>query len=106
MIQISPTSRRAKRGPRILRRGAAFLLSSPRRFFEPCDQAIAQWRRAVDLDSKNFDALFNLASTLASVGRVAEARPYMTQFVQTAPRGFYARDIERFRQFLSRSPSE
>ena len=70
------------------------------------DEAIAQWRRAVELDPSNFDALFNLGSTLASVGRVAEARPYMTQFVQTAPRGFYARDIERFRQFLARSPSE
>lgn len=69
------------------------------------EEAITYWRRAVELDSTNFDALFNLASTLASVGRVAEARPYMTQFVQTAPRGFYARDIERFRQFLSRSPS-
>jgi arylsulfatase A-like enzyme/tetratricopeptide (TPR) repeat protein len=65
------------------------------------DEAIGHWRRAVELDAKNFDALFNLASTLASVGRVAEARRYMTQFVETAPRGFYARDIERFRQFLS-----
>jgi arylsulfatase A-like enzyme/Flp pilus assembly protein TadD len=70
------------------------------------DDAIGHWRRAVELDPTNFDALFNLASTLASVGRVAEARPYMTQFVATAPRGFYARDIERFQQFLSRSPSE
>lgn len=65
------------------------------------DEAIGHWRRAVELDPSNFDALFNLANTLARAGRAAEARPYMTQFVQTAPRAFYARDIERFRQFLA-----
>jgi len=32
-----------------------------------------------------------------------EARPYMLQFVQTAPPAFYARDIERFRRYLSGS---
>jgi hypothetical protein len=32
---------------------------------------------------------------------VAEARPYMTQFIQTAPRAFYGPDIDRFRQFLA-----
>ncbi len=65
------------------------------------DEAITRWRRAVELDPRNFDALFNLATGLASAGRVAEARPYMTQFIQTAPPAFYRRDIERFRQFLS-----
>jgi arylsulfatase A-like enzyme/Tfp pilus assembly protein PilF len=65
------------------------------------DEAIAQWRKAVELDPTNFDALFNVASELAATGRVAEARPYMTQFIQTAPRAFYGPDIDRFRQFLA-----
>ena len=64
------------------------------------EQAIEHWRKAVALDPTNFDALHNLASELAAAGRVAEARPYMTQFVNTAPAAFYARDIERFRRFL------
>ena len=65
------------------------------------DEAIRSWRTAVELDPRNFDALFNLASTLATVGRAAEARPYMTQFIQTAPAAFYGADIERFKQFLA-----
>ena len=67
------------------------------------DEAIARWRRAVELDATNYDALFNLASELARAGRSAEARPYMIQFVQTAPPAFYRRDIERFRQSLAGS---
>ena len=67
------------------------------------DEAIARWRRAVELDATNYDALFNLASELAMAGKPADARPYMIQFVQTAPPAFYGRDIERFRQFLAGS---
>lgn len=65
------------------------------------DEAIRSWRTAVEIDPRNFDALFNLASELAGAGRVAEARPYMVQFVQTAPAAFYRSDIERFKQFMA-----
>jgi tetratricopeptide (TPR) repeat protein len=65
-------------------------------------EAVQHWRRAVELDPRNFDALFNLASTLARVDPAA-ARPYVQQFVQTAPPGFYAREIAEFRAWLSRS---
>ncbi|HXG54583.1 MAG TPA: sulfatase-like hydrolase/transferase [Vicinamibacterales bacterium] len=64
------------------------------------DEAIVHWRRAVELDPRNFDALFNLTSALIRAGRVADARPYASQFVRTAPGAFYARDIERFRGWL------
>ena len=64
-------------------------------------EAIASWRRAVEIDPKNFDALYNLASELARVGRTTEARPYMVQFVQTAPAAFYGPDIDRFKQFMA-----
>jgi tetratricopeptide (TPR) repeat protein len=65
------------------------------------DDAIAEWKRAVDLDRSNYDALFNLARELAASGRHADARPYVMQFVQTAPPAVYARDIEQFRRYLS-----
>ena len=65
------------------------------------DDAIGHWRTAVEIDSKNFDAMFNLSTALVTAGRGSEARPYMLQFVQTAPPAFYGPDIERFRQVLA-----
>ncbi len=67
------------------------------------DDAIGHWRTAVEIDPRNFDALFNLSTALVTAGRGSEARPYMTQFVQTAPAAFYGPDIERFKQFLAGS---
>jgi arylsulfatase A-like enzyme/Flp pilus assembly protein TadD len=64
-------------------------------------EAITHWRRAVELDPTNYDALYNLATELAMAGRHAEARPYVQQFVQTAPPAFYARDIGQFRRYLA-----
>ena len=66
-------------------------------------QAIAHWQQAVTLDPSNFDALFNLASTLIRTGRAAEARPFAERFVQTAPPAFYGNDIDAFRRFLQGS---
>jgi tetratricopeptide (TPR) repeat protein len=59
--------------------------------------AIEHWRRAVELDRTNFDALFNLATELVNAGRPSEARPYLEQFVRTAPPALYGPDIERVR---------
>jgi cytochrome c-type biogenesis protein CcmH/NrfG len=64
------------------------------------DEAIERWKRAVELDPRNFDALFNVATELVNAGRMAEARPYLEQFVRTAPPAIYGRDIERVRQLL------
>lgn len=63
------------------------------------DAAIASFREAVALDATNFDALYNLCVLLIEAGRAQEARPFVTQFVRTAPRG-YARDIEALRKWL------
>ena len=57
--------------------------------------AVASWTRAVELDPANFDALFNLATELVNAGDLAAARPYLEQFVRTAPPAFYAEDIRR-----------
>ncbi len=64
------------------------------------DDAIGHWRRAVELDARNFDALFNLAIGLVDAGRLEEARPYVSRFVSTAPEGIYGRDIDRLRPLL------
>jgi Tfp pilus assembly protein PilF len=63
-------------------------------------EAIEHWRKAVQFDPRNFDALFNLGTELVNAGRLAEARPYLEQFVRTAPPAFYGRDIEKMRGLL------
>ena len=45
------------------------------------------------LDPREFDALYNLVTELASAGRAAEARPYAEQFVATAQRRSTARTL-------------
>jgi tetratricopeptide (TPR) repeat protein len=64
--------------------------------------AIEHFKRAVAGDPQNYDALYNLAMELANDGETAAARPYLEQFVRTAPPAFYARDIERVRDVLKR----
>jgi arylsulfatase A-like enzyme/Tfp pilus assembly protein PilF len=88
-VAIDPRSSRARAGL-----GVVALQSNKR------DEAIEHWRRAVEIDPRNFDALFNLATELVNAGRLADARPYLAQFVGTAPPAFYARDIERMRGLL------
>lgn len=63
-------------------------------------EAIEHWRKAVQFDPRNFDALFNLGTELVNAGRLAEARPYLEQFLRTAPPAFYGRDIEKIRGLL------
>jgi arylsulfatase A-like enzyme/Flp pilus assembly protein TadD len=55
--------------------------------------AVDAWKKAVELDPTNYDALYNLATTLARDRQSAEARPYLEQFVRTAPSALYAKDI-------------
>lgn len=64
------------------------------------DAAITSWREAVTLDPTNFDALYNLCVVLITAGRADEARPFVTQFVRTAPPRVYGREIDEFRRWL------
>jgi arylsulfatase A-like enzyme/Flp pilus assembly protein TadD len=64
--------------------------------------AIAHWKRAVALQPSNFDALYDLGIQLAQDGQIGEARTYLTQFVQTAPRGQYGKDIDTVSALLAR----
>ena len=64
------------------------------------DAAIASWREALVLDQSNFDALYNLCVVLVTAGRAVEARPYLEQFIRSAPPGFYGHEIDEFRGWL------
>jgi len=63
--------------------------------------AIQAWTRAVQLEPRNFDALYNLAVTLAREDRAA-ARPYLEEFLRTAPAVGYAKDREEVARLLNR----
>jgi arylsulfatase A-like enzyme/Flp pilus assembly protein TadD len=91
---VDPTSSRARAGLGVVAEKSG----------RPAE-AIEHWRRAVELDRTNFDALYNLATGLVTAGRVAEARPYLEQFVRTAPVALYGRDIERLEQYLRARPN-
>jgi tetratricopeptide (TPR) repeat protein len=64
--------------------------------------AIESWKRAVDLDPGQFNALYNLWSELAAANRRDEALTYGRQFVATAPPAFFKADIERIKSWLER----
>ena len=64
-------------------------------------QAIEAWTQAVRLNPGEFDALFNLATELINAREDAAARPYVQQFVDTAPPPVYGRDIVKLRAWLA-----
>jgi tetratricopeptide (TPR) repeat protein len=66
------------------------------------ESALANWKRAVALDPTNWDALYNLGVQLLRAGRMADARPYLEQFVRSAPASLYAKDIANISADLAR----
>lgn len=62
--------------------------------------AIEAWRRAVQLDPTNVDALYNAGTALAHDGQMDAARPYLEQFLKSAPPAFYAKDLEEVAALL------
>ena len=63
--------------------------------------AIASWKRAVELDPSQFNALYNLWYELAAAGRREEAVAFGRQFAATAPPDFFAPDIARVQRYLA-----
>jgi arylsulfatase A-like enzyme/Tfp pilus assembly protein PilF len=57
------------------------------------ESAVEAWKRAVEIDPRQYDAIFNIALVEQRLGHVPEARAALTQFVRTAPRSEYGRDI-------------
>jgi arylsulfatase A-like enzyme/Tfp pilus assembly protein PilF len=64
-------------------------------------QAVASWKRAVALDRTNYDALYNLAAELVRENDASTARPFVEQFVRTAPPALYADDLRAFSRWLA-----
>jgi arylsulfatase A-like enzyme/Tfp pilus assembly protein PilF len=62
--------------------------------------AIEAWKRAVEIEPRNYDVLFNLSVMLREQGRAAEARPYIERFVRNAPPERYSKDIALMRSWL------
>jgi tetratricopeptide (TPR) repeat protein len=89
-IAAAPNSSRAHAGA-----AAAAMQRGDRR--AACDA----WARAVRLDPSDVDALFSLAVTLARDGRMSEARPYLDQFLQSAPPDRYADQRRAVSQLLA-----
>ena len=88
-VALAPRSSRAHAGL-----GVVQLRSGDR------SASLGSWTRAVELDPANFDALFNLATELVNAGDLVAARPYLEQFVRTAPPAFYGEDIRRLAGLL------
>ena len=88
-LAISPDSSRALAGL-----GAAAYESGDR------DTAYKAWARAVQLDANNFDALFSLGVNLARDGRMNDARPYLEQFMNSAPPARYADQLRGVSRLL------
>jgi Flp pilus assembly protein TadD len=66
------------------------------------ETALTSWKRAVELDPTNWDALYNLGVQLMRAGRAAEARAYLDRFVRQAPASLYAKDIRNISAELAR----
>jgi Tfp pilus assembly protein PilF len=68
------------------------------------DVALEHWQRAIALDPRDYQTLYNLGDLLVQLGRPAEARPYWERYVQTAPAGREAGDVARVQQWLRAHP--
>lgn len=64
------------------------------------DEAIGHWRTAAESNPRDYQTLFNLASTLDRMGRGEEAEPYFRRYLEVAPEALESRDIERVRRRL------
>jgi arylsulfatase A-like enzyme/tetratricopeptide (TPR) repeat protein len=63
--------------------------------------AIEAWKRTVELDPSQFDALYNLALVSGQQGDLATARSALERFARSAPEGRYRAEVKQARQILS-----
>ena len=77
--------------------------SAPPRVGRDTKTAIDAWRHAERLRPRDYDLLFNLGMVLADSDRPADALPYLTRFVQEAPRDRYARDFPRVEAAIAKA---
>jgi arylsulfatase A-like enzyme/Flp pilus assembly protein TadD len=63
-------------------------------------EAIDSWKRAVELDGTEFNALYNLWLELSKANRREDAVRYGRQFVATAPPSAFPAEIQEIRQYI------
>lgn len=76
-------------------------LGVARQFLGDTPGALDAWQKAVALDPKAFDALYNLGLTAAAAGRPALARQALERYVASAPAAQYREEIGKARQVLA-----
>jgi len=64
--------------------------------------AIVAWKKSVELDPQDFNALYNLWLELARAGRRNEAAQYGQQFMATASPAFFGPERQQISQYLGR----
>ena len=64
-------------------------------------RAVESWSRAVSVDPRQYDALFNIGLVEGRAGHRAEARAALSRFVATAPKERYGNDLATARQALA-----
>src|SRR5206468_9137238 len=65
-------------------------------------EAIEAWKRAFELDSRQFDALYNLALVSGQQGDLGTARRALQQFASSAPVERYRAEVRQAREILAR----
>ncbi|HWM91981.1 MAG TPA: sulfatase-like hydrolase/transferase [Thermoanaerobaculia bacterium] len=64
------------------------------------EAALGAWRKAYELDPRQYDALYNTGLVAASLGRRDEARSALAQFTRTAPPQRFEADIRKAQALL------
>jgi TolA-binding protein len=66
--------------------------------------AFESWTKALTLDAKQYDTLFNLAVLAGRLGKTEEARHALQRFIATAPPDRYSGRIQEARRLLGSLP--
>lgn len=64
------------------------------------NEALEAWERALELQPRDFDVLYNLALVALEAGDLDRARPALARFVAEAPPERYGPDIQKARSLL------
>jgi tetratricopeptide (TPR) repeat protein len=67
------------------------------------EAALGHWKRALELNPAEYDALFNAGTLLLQVGRHEEAVSFLARFAREAPPALYAVDIREVKRLLGRT---
>jgi arylsulfatase A-like enzyme/Tfp pilus assembly protein PilF len=65
------------------------------------DKAIAAWKRAVELDSRQYESLYNLAIASGRMGDMATARSALRRFLDSAPAPRFGRERREAERLLA-----